>query len=279
MTQTSPSDRQAVFDTAMGSQAAHALRDFAQGFGNVGLWSMIAWRDVKQRYRRSTLGPFWVTISMAFMITGLSIVYGALFNMELRTYLPFVCLGLITWEFVSRSILEGSAAFVQYEGLMKQIRLPLSIHIAGAVGRNAIVLAHNAILYLVVIAIFGINPGWQVLWVLPGFALVLLNLLWAAALLAVICTRFRDVPLILQSVFQMLFFLTPVFWSPTLMPTRTLLVEGNPFYHMLELLRAPLLGHTPEPTSWVFLLITLVAGWSATFWLFSKFRRRVPYWL
>jgi lipopolysaccharide transport system permease protein len=270
---------QIVFDTGASGQTVLAARDICGGISNFRLWSMIAWRDIKQRYRRSTLGPFWLTLSMAFMVTGLGLVYGTLFKMDLRTYLPFLCLGLILWDFISKSILEGSTSFLMLEGLIKQIRLPLTTHIASTIWRNVIVLAHNAVIYVVVIAIFGLNPGWQALWFIPAFILVVLNLTWIALTLAVLCTRFRDVSLIIQSVVQMLFFVTPVFWSPSLMPDRTVLVHGNPFYHMLQLLRAPLLGNGTEMESWIFLLVMLCLGWSATFLLFTKFRRRIAYWL
>jgi ABC-type polysaccharide/polyol phosphate export permease len=270
---------QIVFDTAVGSQSTHALRDIVDGLGNYHLWSMMGWQDIKQRYRRSTIGPFWVTLSMAFTIAGLGMVYGLLFRQDLTTYLPFVCLGLITWEFISKCILDGSLAFVALEGLIKQIRMPLTTHVMTVMWKNMVILGHNAVIYLLVLIVFGIRPGWTVLYLFPGFVLVVLNLLWVALLFATICVRFRDVPLIVQTVVQMLFFITPVFWLPSLMPTRTVLVHGNPFYHMLELLRAPLLGRVPEPESWVFLTCTLLVGWVATFLLFSRFRRRIPYWL
>jgi lipopolysaccharide transport system permease protein len=274
-----PSGKPIVFDTGASSQSVLAARDIYDGFIKFRLWSMIGWRDIKQRYRRSTLGPFWLTLSMAFMVTGLGLVYGTLFKMDLRTYLPFVCLGLILWEFISKSILEGSTSFLMLEGLIKQIRLPLTTHIASTIWRNVIVLAHNAVIYVVIAAIFGLNPGWQALWFVPAFILVVLNLTWIALTLAILCTRFRDVSLIIQSVVQMLFFVTPVFWSPSLMPDRTVLVHGNPFFHMLQLLRAPLLGDDPGLESWIFLLAMLCLGWSAAFLLFAKFRRRIAYWL
>ena len=237
---TGPDDRlapspQAIYDTASRSQKSFAARDIADGLANYQLWSLIGWRDVKQRYRRSTLGPFWVTLSMAVMVVGLGVVYGMLFRMDLKTYLPFVGLGLITWEFISKSILDGSMTFLTLEGLIKQIRLPLTTHIAVTIWRNLVILGHNLLIYVVMLAIFAINPSWNVLWAIPGFLLVVLNLIWVALLLALICTRFRDVPLIVQSAVQMLFFVTPVFWSPSLMPHRTILVHGNPFYHMLAL--------------------------------------------
>ena len=274
-----PSGKTIVFDTGASSQTILAVRDIYDGFIKFRLWSMIGWRDIKQRYRRSTLGPFWLTLSMAFMVTGLGLVYGTLFKMDLRTYLPFVCLGLILWEFISKSILEGSTSFLMLEGLIKQIRLPLTTHIASTIWRNVIVLAHNAVIYVVIATIFGLNPGWQALWFVPSFILVVLNLTWIALMLAILCTRFRDVSLIIQSVVQMLFFVTPVFWSPSLMPDRTVLVHGNPFFHMIQLLRLPLLGNDPGIESWIFLLVMLCLGWGATFLLFTKFRRRIAYWL
>ena len=270
---------QVVYDTGSVSQRLFAARDIVDGLANFQLWSLIGWRDVKQRYRRSTLGPFWVTLSMALMVVGLGVVYSMLFRMDLKTYLPFVGLGLITWEFISKSILDGSMTFLTLEGLIKQIRLPLTTHIAVTIWRNLIILGHNLLIYVVMLAIFAINPGWNVLWAIPGFLLVVLNLIWVALLLALICTRFRDVPLIVQSAVQMLFFVTPVFWSPSLMPHRTVLVHGNPFYHMLALIREPLQGQVPALDNWIFLFVTLIIGWTGTFIIFTKFRRRVAYWL
>src|SRR4051812_38565869 len=116
---------QVGFDTGSGSQAQHAARDILDGLANVRLWSMLGWRDIKQRYRRSTLGPLWVTISMAVMVAALGGVYGVIFKIPLATYLLHLAIGLIAWEFISKSINEGCLSFLQLEGLIKQIRLPL----------------------------------------------------------------------------------------------------------------------------------------------------------
>lgn len=269
----------AVFDTASASQQFFAAKDILGGLANYQLWMTIGWRDIKQRYRRSTLGPLWVTLSMGLMVIGLGLVYSMIFKLELRTYLPFLCLGFIVWEFISKSILDGSTTFLLLEGLIKQICLPLTTHIASTIWKNIIILGHNAVIYVAIVAIYGVNPGWNAFLAIPGLALVLLNLTWVALLLALVCTRYRDVPIIVQSAVQLLFFVTPVFWSPSLLPERTILVHGNPFYHMIEVIRAPLQGDLPPGESWVFLIITLGIGWAGTFIVFSKFRRRIAYWL
>ena len=276
---TGPAVSQIVYDTSKGTQGVQALHDITDGLRNYHRWSMMGWQYIKQRYRRSTIGPFWVTLSMGFTIAGLGMVYGLLLRQDWATYLPFVCLGMITWEFISKCIIDGTLAFIALEGLIKQIRMPLTTHVVTVMWRNIIILGHNAVIYALVLILFGIRPGWTIFYIFPGFALVVLNLLWVGLLLATICVRFRDVPLVVQTVVQMLFFITPVFWLPSLMPTRTVLVDANPFYHMLELLRAPLLGKAPGAESWIFLTGTLLIGWAGTFLLFSRFRRRIPYWL
>jgi ABC-type polysaccharide/polyol phosphate export permease len=49
-----------------------AMKDIKQGvFISLPIWNMLAWQDIKQRYRRSVIGPFWLTISTAIMVFSL----------------------------------------------------------------------------------------------------------------------------------------------------------------------------------------------------------------
>lgn len=125
------------------SDSSLALADLTEGLARWRLWGLLAWQDIKQRYRRSSLGPFWLTISMGVMIGTLGVLYGKLFKMAIQEYLPFLCLGLLTWTFISTSILEGCTVFIASESVIKQIKLPLSSHVYRLVWRNLIILGHN----------------------------------------------------------------------------------------------------------------------------------------
>src|SRR5256885_116332 len=83
-----------------------AFGDLGQGWQQRPLWGYLGWQDIKQRYRRSVLGPLWVSISMAVIATAMGILYGALFQMDLPTFLPYVATGLLIWNFVNGCILE-----------------------------------------------------------------------------------------------------------------------------------------------------------------------------
>ena len=261
------------------SQAALALRDIVEGARARHLWGMLGWQDIRQRYRRSTLGPFWLTISMGALVGGLGLLYAGLFKMDVADYVPFIAAGFIVWGLISGLITDGCAAFVGAEGIIKQVGLPLSVHVYRMVWRNFIIFAHNVIIYAIVAVVFLIHPGWVGLLALPGLALLCLNGVWIGLALGLVSARFRDVPQIVASIVQIAFFLTPIIWKPELMPDRALVLDLNPFYHLMEVVRAPALGQAPEPVSWLAALGITLCGWLATVQMYRRYRWRIPYWI
>ena len=260
------------------SQTALALQDVVEGACAFRLWGMLGWQDVRQRYRRSTLGPFWLTISMGALVGGLGVLYAGLFRMDVADYLPFVAAGLIIWGLLSGLITEGCAAFIGAEGIIKQVNLPLSIHVYRVVWRNLIVFAHNVAIYVAAAVIFSIQPGWTGLLVLPGLALLCLNGVWMGLLFGLVSARFRDVPQIVASVVQVAFFLTPIIWKPELLPDRAFVLELNPFFHLVELVRAPSLGQAPGLVSWLAAAGITLGGWLVTLLMYRRYRWRIAYW-
>ena len=261
------------------SQTELALRDLGQGARARHLWGLLGWQDIRRRYRRSVLGPFWLTISMGVFVAALGTLYGALLRVELSAYVPYLALGFIVWTLVASSFTEGCAAFTGAEGIIKQTTQPLSVHVYRIVWRNVIVFFHNAIIFVVVALVFSHWPGWTGLLALPGLALVCVSCVWAGLLLAIVSARFRDVPPLVASLMRVMFFLTPIIWMPSLLPGRALLLEFNPFYHFLELVRAPLLGQAPGPASWLVVAGIALGGGLLTFVMFRRYRPRIAYWI
>ena len=256
-----------------------ALRDIAEGLYRWRLWGLMGWQDIRQRYRRSVLGPFWLTLSMAVLVGALGVLYGKLFGIAIDDYLPFLTLGFIAWGLIAAVVNEGCVALTAAEPLIKQMRLPFSLHVYRIIWRNLIIFAHNFVVYIAVAVWFGIWPGAAALLLLPGLALIILNAMWIGLLLAMVCARFRDVPQIVASLLQVAFFMTPIIWKPELLGRRMAFAEANPFYHFVELIRAPLLGGVPAPLTWAMVLGITAAGWLVTALFFRRFRARIPYWV
>lgn len=264
---------------APASQSMLAVLDVLEGARAWRLWGLLGWQDIRQRYRRSKIGPFWVTISMGAMIGGMGLLYAGLFHTEVSDYLPFLTIGLIVWGLISSLINENCNSFIEAESIIKQVQLPLSIHAYRVVWRNLILFGHNFVIFVVVAVIFGIWPGWSGLLALPGLVFICVNGVWVGIFLGLVSARFRDVPQIVSSVVQIAFFLTPIMWKPESLRSRSLFVDFNPFYYFLELVRAPLLAQGSTLKPWLVALAATLCGWTATFLMYRRYRRRIAYWL
>jgi len=260
-------------------QIRYALADIRNGWRRHELWGTLGLHDVRQRYRRSKLGPFWITISMGIMVLALGLLYGQIFGQDLHDYLPFLAAGFVIWGLISAIILDGSEAFIAAEGMIKQLNAPLSIYVYRKLWSALIAFAHNIWIFVGVALWFGVSWDWSLLWALPALALLLLNGLWIGLFFGLLSARFRDVPLIVGSVVQVLFFVTPVIWKPEMLPGRALLLHLNPFYHLVEVLRAPLLGQPPALTNWLAVLLLAVVGWAVALLFYSAYRWRIAYWV
>ena len=257
------------------------LEDLVAALKNHHIIRVMGGQDIRMRYKRSKMGPFWITISMAVMITTMGLVFGNLFKTDIQEFLPFLTLGLIIWNFLLNSITEGCDALISSEGIIKQLPVPLHIHILRVVWKNFIIFLHNIVIFPLVMLAVGKGLNWNSLLALPGFILLVINLSWLLVVLSLICARYRDMTQIVLSIMQVIFYLTPVIWLPKLLTHRSgaFLLDFNPFYHLIELVRAPLLGHIPMASSYYIAIALGVLGVMFSTFMLSKYKYRVPYWV
>lgn len=257
----------------------HAFRDLSSALPLVELWGAMGWFDITQRYSRSVIGPFWLTLSLAGFVAGLGLTYGTLFKVTLAEFLPYLTVGVVVWTFISTLIVDGCNVFVSAQVAIKQMPAPLSIHVYRILWRSLIILAHNAVIVLLVmlprpwIALAGALPACL------GMAIVTLNGCGFALLLGTLGARFRDMPPLMTNFTSLLFFVTPVFWKVDNLGERAWIATMNPAYHLIEIVRAPLVGQAVPPGTWAFVAVFTVLNLGAAFLLFGHFRRRIPYWL
>ena len=265
-------------DATAAARQTHAREDLQ---GGTKLWRLafqLGWLDIRLRYRGSVLGPFWLTLSTAVMVGALGVLYSTLFKIDLRSYLPYLTLSLILWNYLAAVVGDACTGFTQAEGIIRAVRIPFTLFATRVTVRNVLVLLHNIVVAVVVFAIFDIWPGADALMALPGLLLWLLDSFAATLLLGTFCARFRDIPPIVASVMQIAFFISPIIWKPELVKNGWWL-PLNPFYTLLEVVRAPLLGEVAGDWIWLSAL-----GYSAVFcgaaWLvFARLRGRVAFWV
>lgn len=261
------------------SEFAETGRDLSETFGRFPLALNLAIQDILSRYRGSILGPWWITIMTMTLVLGIGINYAALLHEKVEQLLPFVALGLVFWGFLSVSISEGGDAFISGAAMIKQSAIPLPLFILRCLIRNFINLAHQIVIVVAVLLWFHIFPGPGMLWALVGLALLVVNLGWIGLMLAMFSARFRDMPQIIAAVLQLVFFLSPIFWTPPPALASSPLVAANPFYFSIQSIREPLL-HGVMPMEAATILVPIaVAGWTVAILVYNQTRRRVVHYL
>jgi ABC-type polysaccharide/polyol phosphate export permease len=258
-----------------------AWQDLAGGLLRSELWGRIGWLDVKRRYRRTMLGPFWSSITLAIYTISVGVVGAGLWHQDINEYLPYLISGMIVWTLVSTIIMESCTLFIAGHALFRNVSFEYSILAYALVWRNFIIFLHNFVVYVFVALV--LKPGLlspMVLVAIPGVVLVLLNGVWIALLAGLFCLRFRDVQPIIQTAIQIWMLITPIFWIPDRLSGISFLifVQANPVYRLIEVVRAPLLGNMPTVNSYIAVLAITVVGWCITYLMFRSFRRRIAYW-
>lgn len=264
------------------SQKQLAWQDAKDGLVKWRIWFLLAYQDIKLRYRRSTLGPFWITLSMAITAYTMGYLYGHLFRVGLSTYYPFLVAGMIGWSLISSMLVDLTDTFMISENLIKQIKLPYTLYIHRIIARNIIIFFHNMLVMVPIFVIFheSAKINFNTLLLLPGLLLIYINAALYGLIIAMIGSRYRDISQIIKSLVSIIFFVTPVMWSPAVLPEHTRhLMYANPFYSFLELIRAPLIGTTPNILNVGVALITTVIGYVICAKLFVRYRSRIIYWL
>jgi len=239
----------------------------------------LGWEDIRQRYVRTVLGPLWLIMGAATWIGITSFVMAALFGQDVKHTLPFVAAGALIWTFIANILNEGCLVFLQAAGIMQALHLPLLFHVFRFLIRHLIILLHYCVLLFIVFYFCDVSLSWHTWLALPGLSLLLINALCISCILGIINTRYRDIHQLITTSLVILPFITPIFWEKAYLKKHEWIATYNPFYHAVELVRAPLLGHTAALTSWVYIgWITLLGTIVASYFL-ARHKDKIIYWL
>lgn len=244
------------------------------------VWFFLATQDIKLRYRRSAIGPMWLTLSMAITVYSMAFLYAHLFKIDLSSYFPYLCTGLISWTLISTIIIESTSTFIEAEGIIKNQATPFSLFTIRCLYRNVIIFFHNLLVLIPVGIFYDMNVNFATLQIVLGLPTILLNGFFWGSLLSVAGTRYRDVTQITTSVMQIVFFLSPMMWMPSSLPEQyRWAVEINPFFHFLNLIRQPMLGQWLSANDIVAAVLCTVVGFFLYCLVINKYRNKIVFWL
>ena len=265
-----------------GTSYRAAVADIAGGCGSWSLSGLMAWFDIRQRYRRSVLGPLWSTISLITFAAAVSLVYSRLLGTQGDASYPlYVALGLLIWGFIAGVITEACVCFTAHDRLIREIRVPLFCHVLRLVWRNLILFFHNVVVYPLLLIYLELKPEPIALLSLAGIVLMVANAAWIGLVIGIVSARFRDLPPLIANALQLSFFITPVLWLPSMLGgiTRGIVADYNPLSAMIDVVRAPLMGQLPNATSYYVVVGSMLIGWGIALVTLAHCRARLAYWL
>lgn len=256
-----------------------ALLDLKNSIASWRLWTLLGWLEVRQRYARSRVGPFWLTISMGVMIASIGVVYGTLFGMKMADYLPFLAISLVMWTAFSQTVVDGAVAYINSGQYIRQASTPKLIYVLQVAWRNLVVLAHNFVIVIVLFCIYGVKSWATLPLFIPALLLYFANALWIVMVVGLLSARFRDLPQIIQALMQVAFYITPIIYRPDSLKRFSFIVDFNPLAYLLGVVREPLIGQAPSALTWGVTIGMAVFGWIFALLLTGRFLKRIPYWV
>ena len=253
--------------------------DFVEGFIKWRLWAFLGLQDIRQRYRRSLLGPLWLTMGLGVTIAGIGLLYSQILHTAPGNYIPYLAISLLLWNFISATLVEGTLLFQGVAHVISAVSVPYTSFVLRSIVRNLIVAAHGIVVVVIAFVWFQYPVSIVALAALPGLILVCGNLYWMVLIIATISLRYRDVAQIISYAVAIALFLTPVIWMTSAVKLGSPFVNVNPFAQLLEVVRAPIFdGHVPV-YSFVFDSIMMVGGTTAAIAMFIGTRRHLVYWI
>ncbi len=255
------------------------LKDLREGIQGAKVSFHIAKGDIQARYRRSVLGPFWQSLATAVGVVGLGLLWSQLLNIDREKFIPTLTAGLIIWQMLAGILIESCGLFVRQAGIIRNVVMPLSVHPMSIVTRYVVNFAHSLLVFVIVAVFMKIQVNWNTLLFIPGLLLVTANMLWLSLVFGVMGARYRDLEYGVASIMPMLFLVSPVMYRLENLPFSSLILEFNPFTYLIEVMRAPMLGHVPSLTTYVVLVVGAIVGWILAFWFLHKAKLRLPFWI
>lgn len=255
------------------------FRDFTSGLSQLNLAIALANQDMAARYARTVFGPMWGVIGVATMTAAMGLTFGVIFRQPLKEFLPYIAASLAIWNAIAGLIVEAPGTFYRQIGIISVYNLPLSLHVFRGVFDKLVMMLHALAVYAVLMAIFQINPL-NVIWMFPGFLVIFI--LFGVGLgltLGVWGARFRDLGPAASSLMLVIFLVTPIFWTKASISEHSWIASINPFYHLLEVGRGPLLGYAPTLENWLVASAVAVGTFLFGLFVFANGRRSVFYWM
>lgn len=256
--------------------------DYLESFRFPEFWTYATWLEIISRYRRSRLGVIWAFVPAALYTFGIGFFFATLQGYSVLEFLPHLGLGYLVFRLITSALNEATTACSSNSSYILDGRVRLTDYVLKVIAKATFYFCVGLPVLIVALILSPAFDPIGLLTILPALLLVFLNIAWMGVLVAVLGARLPDVSQFVGSVLMFGFLFTPIIWRAELVPPDTLrggIARANPLFHMVEIVRAPLLGEPLEVLTFIYLAIFLVIGWALAAVVYRRYAKYVPLWL
>ncbi|WP_187775711.1 ABC transporter permease [Luteimonas suaedae] len=258
------------------------MRDYIDSLRHPEFWVYATWLVLVTKYRQSRLGLAWAMVPSGLYAFGIGWFFSSFMGVPPREFIPHLGLGYVVYRLVTASLNEATTVFSGHSTFILDGRVRLTDYVLRVIGRGFFYFLLSVPVLAVALAISPSFDPWGLL-VLPAtITIVLLNIAWLGVLVGVIGARLPDVNQLVGSILMFAFLFTPILWFSDQVPISSVrggIARANPLFHMVELVRAPLLGKPVETSTCIYLLCFLLLGWLLATVVYRRYARFVPIWI
>ena len=241
-----------------------------------------AWIELRNSFDRNYLGTLWNAVGLFILIALLGLLFGAILKSDLQgynRYIPFLAAGVLTWSFLSSSINESCSIFIRRAQTLRNTEQPFIAIPLTVIAKSCFIFLQNILMaVLIYVSIFQSFPVFIIPFII-GCVLLTANIFWISLLASIASIRFRDLPQFISGTLYVGFLLTPIIWTESFLGRYVYLLYFNPAYHLITLIREPLLGIMPSLKSWLAAIALLVIGTILTLLIYRRVHKKICYWL
>ncbi|EKF6289094.1 ABC transporter permease [Vibrio cholerae] len=255
----------------------YLFEDLKESLKERQLWTTLAWIELKRGFSGTKLGVLWRPTSA--LIVGLSLgnVYSIILNKSTSDYIPYVVAGLVVWSLISQLITEGGKLFLANGPQIKEMPISYTSYIAKYLTRNIISFLLSSLAVILVLVYYNQLSRIEPIAFIFGTLMVVINGIWVSILFGIATIYIRDITELISNFMRLVFFITPVLWSPDMASSKGQIVKYNPLYYYLDVIRSPMIGHEVDIYSYYIIATITIVGLIVSVIVYSKYRDKISF--
>jgi len=236
------------------------------------LVSELVARDIKVRYKRSVLGVAWTMLSPLLNMLAMTWVFALVMRLNVKNFPVYYLTGSTFWAFFAGATSHAASLTIDAMEITKRVFIPRSVFVVSAVGVALVNLVLSLVpLFLIIVCTgFPVHASW--LFVPVSILIGALFTTGVGLIVFTMASRFIDVKETYLVLVGAWFFVTPIVYTPSLVPERyRFIVRYNPMTYLVEVFRAPLYdGWLPGPNTLAFAALAAIAALAAGWFFYSS---------